>query len=815
MHHRYHALFKSRPSFGAYAAIIAFWLLCFAPSLTRAQALQTQAQSQPQPNCHAGTLITVVAHLDDDLLFVNPGISDKLAAGWCVTTVHLIGGANGANFDYVKLRERGTRLAYSRMAGVPDEWIETTVDIAGKPVHQMLLKDQPRVKLLEMRMPGGGVRGGKVPLALLWDQGATIETYPLNADGTNKVTYDRRSLLASVREILSTATEIYTLNPDTVPFIEHPDHIYAARITRIAAQQVGRDIPIGYHVTYPTGGLPKNLDAADTQKKRDDVASYFAIDGDDNGGHVFGEYQWDGNWIARRYWTRAHASDPGPDFQPHPMQLVNEYSGQCLSSAGPGAPPRLEACASEQDKAQTTAQAWQWHQVAGTPGTNHTAQLVDTAAQQCVAERGSGLVEERCNNDDPAQKWTPWDFGIVHTPLGHCLAAHRGALVMSGCSSVTAESRWSPSSKNQWTDVREEGALFGDVRGDGQSNAVYVQRRKDGPGFNVWVAGMSRLDTSESWYLNAVPFDPKATAPTCSGATLCFDSVRFLLSDFDGDGRADLMVIAPSSDKKGTAFWLMRSNGERFEAPTLWLQTGADLPMDTAQQYVAANFTGDNRADVMIANRHAGGGMDLWVATSGGATGHTPELWTTAATLGDSARFVPVRDATSKRAGVVAIDADHQAMKLTPFQSSGNAFTSRPSFRYPQFSPYMTKVAAGDIDGNGNDDLVLLQPRGDGPDIDVWTISSGETLGTPVKAGTLSESSYADALPSVVNHEHRPTLVLFKRANVKLDGFYYTAGAPMLIGYDFDANRKLGPAEIWSEMPGQFSESLWLRNLWP
>ena len=290
--------------------------------------------STPTADCHAGSLITVVAHLDDDLLFVNPGISDKLAAGWCVTTVHLIGGANGANFDYVKLREKGTRLAYARMAGVPDDWIESTVDFAGKPVHQMLLRQQPRVKLLEVRLPGGGVRGGRVPLGLLWDKGESIDTYPLNADGSNTIKYDRAALIATVRAMLAPATEIYTLNPDTVPFIEHPDHIYAARITRIAAQGLGRDIPIGYHVTYPTGGLPKNLAAADTQKKRDDVASYFAIDGDDNGGHVFGEYQWDGNWVARRYWTRAHASDPGPDFQPRSMQIVNEYSSQCVTSAG-------------------------------------------------------------------------------------------------------------------------------------------------------------------------------------------------------------------------------------------------------------------------------------------------------------------------------------------------------------------------------------------------------------------------------------------------------------------------------------------------
>lgn len=61
------------------------------------------------PDCSAGTAVTVVAHLDDDLLFVEPAISERLHAGWCVTVVHLIGGANGARFDYVQKREEGMR----------------------------------------------------------------------------------------------------------------------------------------------------------------------------------------------------------------------------------------------------------------------------------------------------------------------------------------------------------------------------------------------------------------------------------------------------------------------------------------------------------------------------------------------------------------------------------------------------------------------------------------------------------------------------------------------------------------------------------
>src|SRR5579859_342399 len=116
---------------------LAFALFCF--------AFFTASGHAAQPDCSAGTLVTVVAHLDDDLLFVEPGISERLQAGWCVTTVHLIGGANGANFAYVQKREEGSRLAYARMAGVRNEWDEATVRIAGKSVFQLTLKAQPKV----------------------------------------------------------------------------------------------------------------------------------------------------------------------------------------------------------------------------------------------------------------------------------------------------------------------------------------------------------------------------------------------------------------------------------------------------------------------------------------------------------------------------------------------------------------------------------------------------------------------------------------------------------------------------------------------
>ncbi|MDR5780066.1 FG-GAP-like repeat-containing protein [Caballeronia sp. LZ065] len=790
------------------------WLSLARAALLAILALSplTASAAAPSADCSAGTLVTVVAHLDDDLLFVNPGISDKLKAGWCVTVVHLIGGSNDAKFDYVVLRETGTQLAYARMAGVADEWDESTVMFAGKPVHQIVLKPQPKVKLLELRLPGGHVRGGKVPLGLLWDRGETLTTHPMNADGSGATRYDRASLSATLREILSPATDIYTLNPDTVAFMEHPDHIYAARITRAVAQSLKRSVPISYHITYPTGGLPKNLSADEIQTKRDVVGSYFAIDGNE-AGHVFGEYMWDGNWVARRYRTTARSNDPGPDFQLRPFQLVNEYSSRCIDSSGTGRAPRLAACSG------APSQNWFWQQLPVMPGDKNDALLVNAATRGCIAERDAGFVEQACSPSSPAQRWTPWDFGFVYTPLDHCLGEKDGLLDAGRCSMSTAQYRWSPSPQTVWTDARQEGALYGDVKGAGRDSVVYVQRRKDGPGFNVWVAEMSRMDQASPWYLNAVPFDPHATlTPTCTGDVLCFDSARFLLADVDGDGRADLMVITPRNG--GTAFWLLKSTGAHFAAPRLWYQTSADWTPADAQQYVAGDFNGDGRADVLIARKRHDAGLDLDVLTAGPAGGNAPVRWLTAPELDAGARFMPARvagAADARRAGLVALEDVNGALTLSQFTSSGSGFT--PAYRtnvWPQFRAPFVKVVAGDIDGDGIDDLVVLEPRGDATGTRVFTMKGGKVFGAARESATLADTSYADSMPALIRrdeHDNHATLVFFRRANARLGEFYYTGGPPSVAGRDFDTGFNLGPVQLWGDLPGLFSESLWLKTL--
>ena len=776
-------------------------LLCMSFALT-GSALAAPA------DCSAGTLVTVVAHLDDDLLFVEPAISERLRAGWCVTTVHLIGGANGANFAYVQKREEASRLAYARLAGVPNEWNESTVQIAGKPLLQLTLKAQPRVRLLEMRLPGGAVRGGRVPLAMLWDQGATITSYPMGHGEIAAARYTRDSLSAVLKSILQDATEIDTLNPDTVPFIEHPDHIYSARITRHVVQTLGRSIPIAYYVTYPMGNWPATLFGEEAQRKRDVAASYFSIDGGDVA-HVFGEYQWDGNWVLRQYARNDSANHAMPDFVVRPSVLFNAASSQCLTSRGSDRGPELAPCD------DSLRQQWKWEPRATYAGNQHNAALVSAATGQCIAEQNATLTEVPCEEWDASQRWTPWDFGLIFTPSRRCLGEENGRLQIRGCASLTTRYRWSSARPTWATDLRLAGAMYGDVTGSGTSSAVYVQRRADGPGFDINVQTLTKPEGPAKWYANAVPFDSRATTPTCGADTLCFDSARFLLGDFGGDGPADLMVVTPRNG--GSAFWLLRSTGSSFAAPVLWFQSDARMPAGHTQQYIAYSTKDAPGAKVLAAVSKPGNGIEFWTVGAD-KTGHIQQ----SEVLDDNhfhadLQLHPAGSSREDAASFLAIQSsgDGGRISFTRFGvKNGRWSIGAPSLLPAQFKSDTTRFAPGDSRENTDAPLVMTVPHYDAPGgTDVWEWDSARPEAAPVLLGYLRDVRWPDATPALLHDGNRTMLVFYQRADAVLNNTLFSAGNATLVRYAINGNVLQSNPAALLPLPAMYSETLWLQRI--
>jgi LmbE family N-acetylglucosaminyl deacetylase len=370
------------------------------------------------PHC-SKRFVSVVAHLDDDILFINPEIMQNFDAGACITTVHLTGGSFGSTFAGVEAREQGLRKAYAKMAKVPDNWATETVLFAGKEVTVFSLNglDNPNqtVQFFEFRLPCGGARSAASSLQNLWDfnQPQTIQRPPIN--GTNppvippatpsQIYNNRDELQAALLAVFQNqrVTKLSTLNPDTIPYIEHPDHIYAARITRATAKLLTNNIRISYHETYPTPGRPFNVLGQELQRKRDIVASYFSIAVELGS---FTESHWNGNWIPRRYQWTGHVHDNRPDWQALPFELVNALTSQCLTSKGVGTNPILSAC--------TGAKIQKWTYIANNAQDNHgfnNAQLVNTSGN-CISFGNGLFLEEPCAPHSN-QYWTPWDFGII------------------------------------------------------------------------------------------------------------------------------------------------------------------------------------------------------------------------------------------------------------------------------------------------------------------------------------------------------------------------------------------------------------------
>ena len=78
----------------------------------------------------ANSRMNVVAHEDDDILFMNPPTSLDVAAGRCLTTVYLTAGDDGLGASYWHGREDGAMAAYATMARVNNAWTTTRLQTA-------------------------------------------------------------------------------------------------------------------------------------------------------------------------------------------------------------------------------------------------------------------------------------------------------------------------------------------------------------------------------------------------------------------------------------------------------------------------------------------------------------------------------------------------------------------------------------------------------------------------------------------------------------------------------------------------------------
>ena len=119
------------------------------PAIRERAAASTRlvAATATAGGCPRGKTMNIVAHEDDDLLFLSPDLLRDIGAGRCVRTVFVtagdaaerVGGTADQRSVYWHAREAGSRAAYALMSGVRNSWDRSHVLVDGHRIVMFTL----------------------------------------------------------------------------------------------------------------------------------------------------------------------------------------------------------------------------------------------------------------------------------------------------------------------------------------------------------------------------------------------------------------------------------------------------------------------------------------------------------------------------------------------------------------------------------------------------------------------------------------------------------------------------------------------------
>ena len=213
---------------------VATALACVSSTAPVDPAAAAPATSPSDSRCDS--TLSIVAHEDDDLLFINPAIAGDITARRCITTVFVTAGDAGRGFTFWRGRERGAMAAYAQMARSNSRWAEDTLRVGGVGVHRGTLAGTG-ITLLFMRLPDKYGAPFPARLRRIWQGNGSTKTIR-TVDG--KQVYTRASITGTVTDLMNVYQPrvIRTLDY-THPFNDgdHEDHHVAGMIAEEAQQR--------------------------------------------------------------------------------------------------------------------------------------------------------------------------------------------------------------------------------------------------------------------------------------------------------------------------------------------------------------------------------------------------------------------------------------------------------------------------------------------------------------------------------------------------------------------------------------------------
>src|SRR5215510_11774241 len=224
------------------------------------------------PLSPAGDL-TIVAHPDDDLLFMQPDLYDAALRGGGVTSVYVTAGNASHGLDYAEARYAGMMVAYGSIVGSQD-WSCGWIEIAGHAAEHCRL-DAAAISLVFLGYPDGDI-DGSAPESLLhlWQgQVASATTIARRA-----AIYRRGDLVTVLAEIIATTAPaaLRTLDVASTHGRDHSDHMLVGALAVLATAASPRSPALLSYRGYNIDGEPVNASPALFARSLDPLARYHA-----------------------------------------------------------------------------------------------------------------------------------------------------------------------------------------------------------------------------------------------------------------------------------------------------------------------------------------------------------------------------------------------------------------------------------------------------------------------------------------------------------------------------------------------------------
>ncbi|AKV03926.1 Rhs family protein [Labilithrix luteola] len=573
----------------------------------------------PEPAFAGPHDVFVVAHQDDDLLFLSPDIGAAIADPQAALTIYLTAGDAGrTDPTYYLERENGVLAAYASLAGAKNpHWTETTMTVHGHPLLVRTLAEAT-VSIVFMRLPDGGGDGNGYPTSLGTYDGSLRRLWrgeiPSLSAVDDSTSYDREDLVETLEELFVTAqpSRISTLDASGAFGSDHSDHVHAALFTSAATPD---GVPLRLYRGYNIRREVPNLAADESSSKWNAFLAYAAHDSAICGSTGCNSKILDGYSV---FATRQYLS--------------------CEQRGGNGAITNTEGLCLGVDA--TTA-------LVATPCTGSPLQRFSLrangflvgASRQCVTADPDGIARMHAcaPTDDPSpQRWSLLSGGNLLEERGGCLRhAESGTAVLVGDCDQNPASQWVVGFDRARVVSRSDAyqgrrLLAGDLDGDHHADLCATHEDgiicaltrngtlgtptlattsfsdRDGFADPAKAATLALADVDGDkipdlcgW--SGRPMCAKGTgrgtfaiaAPVRAGDLGALDPSSVAFVDVDGDGFADLC----SAGKAGVACAVNNRKGG-FGSALFWHRGPLTDAADTDVRWLFADVTGDGRADV-------------------------------------------------------------------------------------------------------------------------------------------------------------------------------------------------------------------------